>query len=107
MNECARKAGVQLRTSVEADSFGAMIDLVRNGFGLTALPLASIYSLLESGTLAAAPLAEPTPMRKLVLVFPAERRVTPAARFVGEAFVEVARGLVERGIWAGHMLGEE
>ncbi|MNL47094.1 LysR substrate binding domain protein [compost metagenome] len=104
MDSCAREAGIKLKTSVEADSFGAMIDLVRNGFGMTALPLASIYSLVESGVLCAAPLVAPEPMRKLVLVFPADRRVSPAAKFVGDAFIKIAADLVERNIWAGHML---
>jgi len=104
LDNCAREVGVKLTSSVEADSFGAMIDLVRNGFGLTALPLASIWSQLEDGTLCAAPLVDPVPMRKLVQVFPADRRVAPAARFVAEAFIEIAADLVERRIWAGHML---
>ncbi|MNE81685.1 hypothetical protein D3C80_1783530 [compost metagenome] len=68
------------------------------------LPLASIYAHLQSGSLCAAPLVDPTPMRKLVQVFPADRRVSPAAKFVGQAFTEIAADLVERHIWAGHML---
>jgi LysR family nitrogen assimilation transcriptional regulator len=104
LDSCAREVGIKLKASVEADSFGAMIDLVRNGFGLTALPLAPIYAQIESGALCAAPLIDPAPMRKLVLVFPADRRVSPAAKFVGDAFVEIADDLVSRNIWAGHML---
>lgn len=104
MDRCAADMGFKIMPSVEADSFGAMIDLVCNGFGLTALPLASIYGHLQNGTLRAAPLVEPTPMRKLVMVSPADRRVSPAARYVGETFVELASELVEQGIWAGHML---
>ena len=104
LDNCAREVGIKLKTSVEADSFGATIDLVRNGFGLTALPLASIYTQIESGVLSAAPLVDPIPMRKLVQVFPADRRVSPAAKFVGDAFIEIAADLVSREIWAGHML---
>lgn len=104
MDDCAEKAGVSLTTSVEADSFAALIDLVRHGFGFTALPLASIYSQIEAGVLSAAPLVDPVPMRKLVRVYPADRRMSPAAKFVGDAFVEIAADLVGRGIWAGHML---
>jgi DNA-binding transcriptional LysR family regulator len=86
------------------DSFGAMIDLVRNGFGLTILPQAPIYAQVQNGTLSAAPLVDPQPSRKLVLVYPADRRVSLAAKFVGEAFVEITADLVARKIWAGHML---
>lgn len=104
MDQCAGEVGFKIVASIEADSFGAMIDLVRNGFGLTALPLASIYGHLQAGTLCAAPLVEPTPMRKLVMVTPADRKVSQATRYVGDTFVELAAELVGQGIWAGHML---
>lgn len=104
VDNCAKQAEIRLRCSVEADSFGAMIDLVRNGFGWTILPLAPIYSQVEHGVLSAAPLTDPQPTRKLVLAYPADRRISPAAKFVGEAFCEIAADLVARNIWAGHML---
>ncbi|MCY1502939.1 HTH-type transcriptional regulator CynR [compost metagenome] len=104
LDECARQAGIRLSCTVEADSFGAMIDLVRNGFGLTILPQAPIYAQVQSGTLTAAPLIDPQPLRKLVLVYPADRRVSPAAKFVGESFIEITADLVAGNIWAGHML---
>lgn len=106
MDQCAREAGFALTANIEADSFGAMIDLVRHGFGLTALPLASIYTHLQSGVLCAAALIDPVPMRKLVMVLPADRHVSPATRYVGETFVDIASALVTQGIWAGHMLRE-
>lgn len=104
MDDCAAQAGIEISASIEADSFGAMIDLVRNGFGLTALPLASIYGHVQNGTLCAAPLVDPLPMRKLVMVSPADRRVSPATRYVGDTFVALAAELVDKGIWSGHML---
>jgi LysR family nitrogen assimilation transcriptional regulator len=107
VEDCARQAGVELHASVEADSFGAMVDLVRNGFGSTVLPLAPIYSLVQGGALCAAPLVDPTPTRKLVLAYPADRPVSPAARFVGDLFMEIATDLVDRNIWVGHMLAQD
>jgi DNA-binding transcriptional LysR family regulator len=104
VEDCAQKAGIELHTSLEADSFGAMIDLVRNSFGSTILPLAPIHSLVETGALCAAPLVDPVPARKLVLAYPADRPVSPAARFVGETFTEIAADLVGRNVWSGHML---
>ncbi|ACL61551.1 LysR family transcriptional regulator [Methylobacterium nodulans] len=104
VEECARQADVALQTSVEADAFGAMIDLVRTGFGSTILPLAPIYAAVERGELCVAPIVDPTPARRLVLAYPADRPVTPAARFVGQAFVEIAADLVDRKIWIGHMV---
>lgn len=104
IEEYALQSKITLRTQLEADSFGTMIDLVRNGFGSTILPLAPIYLLVKSGRLCAAPLIDPAPTRKVVLVFPADRAVNPAARFVGEVFKEIAGDLVSKTIWAGHLL---
>lgn len=104
LDNCAHQAGIQLRASVEADAFGAMIDLVRNGLGSTVLPLAPIYALVKAGDLCAAPLVDPTPTRKLVVAFPLDRPITPAARFVGQAFREIAADLVHKNIWIGEMI---
>lgn len=104
VDSCARKADIKLKSSIEADSLGAMIDLVRNGFGWTILPLAPIYSQVENGTLSVAPLIDPEPTRKLVLAFPADRRISPAAKFAGESFTQIATDLVNKNIWSGHML---
>lgn len=104
VEECAHQAGVELIARIEADSFSAMIDLVRNGFGSTVLPLAPIYSLVKSGALRAAPLVEPSPTRKLVLACSADRPISPAARFAAQALTEIAADLVKRRIWTGHMV---
>lgn len=106
VDDCARQAGVSLKASVEADAFGAMIDLVRNGFGSTVLPLAPIYNLVQAGELRTAPLTDPTPSRKLVLAYPADRPVSAAARFVGDTFIDIAGDLVSRNVWVGRMLTE-
>lgn len=100
----ARQAGVSLRSSVEAESLTAMVDLVREGLGGTILPLAPLHDLVESGALAAHPIIDPQPIRKLVVAYPADRRGTPAAIAVGSTFIEIARELVDRNIWAGRML---
>ena len=47
------------------------------------------------------------PTRKLVLAYPADRPVSPAARFVGDVFLEIATDLVDRNIWVGHMLAQD
>jgi LysR family transcriptional regulator, nitrogen assimilation regulatory protein len=104
VDDCAQRANVTLRTSVEADSFGAMIDLVKGGFGSTVLPLAPIFSLVESGLLHASPLVDPTPTRELVVVYPADRALSPPARFVADTLRRLAADLVERKIWLGEML---
>lgn len=107
IDECARQAGIKLETRVEIESFGTMIDLVRAGLGCTVLPLAPIHKLIAEKKLSAAKLVNPTPTRKLVLAYSAERPVNPSARFVGEAFSEIARGLIKRGEWMGRLLDTE
>jgi DNA-binding transcriptional LysR family regulator len=104
VEDCARRAGIALRATIEADSFAAMVDLVRGGFGSTVLPLAPIYALVRRGVLCAAPLKDPTPARKLVLAYPSDRPVSPAARFVGDTFMAIAADLVRRKVWVGHLL---
>lgn len=104
IDECARKVGVVLDASLEADSFQTMIDLVQGGFGSTILPLAPIYHLIGAGRLCAAPIVDPHPRRKLVVAYSTDRPVSRAARFVGEAFRRITGELVAQGIWAGEML---
>jgi LysR family nitrogen assimilation transcriptional regulator len=104
LENCAKEAGIKLVPAVEADELGAMIDLVCNDFGVTVLPLASVYAQLQAGTLSAAPLTDPTPMRKRVLVYPADRPVSPSAKYVGGVFSELAADLLTRKIWTGHLL---
>jgi DNA-binding transcriptional LysR family regulator len=101
---CARRAGIEIRAVVEADSFRALVDLVAAGFGATVLPLAPIYAAVEAGRLSVAPLVDPSPTRELVIAYPSDRAISPAARYLGEAVTEVAADLVGRGIWAGRML---
>ncbi|MDR3523238.1 MAG: LysR substrate-binding domain-containing protein [Acetobacteraceae bacterium] len=107
LETCAKRAGVELKAQLEADSFRAMVDLVRDGHGMTVLPLAPIFSMVEAGSLSVARLVDPSPSRKLVIAYPADRPVSPAAKFVGRTIVDIAADLVARGIWMGSMLTEK
>ncbi len=104
LDTCASRAGITLTPSLEVDSLAAMIDLVHEGFGLTILPLAPIHKRLCDGELTAAPLVDPVPARRVLIAYPADRPIMPAARFAGDAFVQVAENLVEKGIWAGRII---
>jgi LysR family transcriptional regulator, nitrogen assimilation regulatory protein len=101
---CAAKAGVTLTPVIEADSFGSMLDLVLEGFGMTILPLGPINRLVQSGQLTAANLVEPTPSRQLVIAYPTDRPVSRATRTAGDVFAVVTKQLVEKRIWAGRVL---
>jgi LysR family transcriptional regulator, nitrogen assimilation regulatory protein len=106
LDATAARAGIALTSSLEADSLTAMIDLVRAGFGATILPYAPISARVSSGELTAAPLIDPTPCRRVVIAYPADRPIMPAARFVGEAFAAIASELVGKGAWAGQIIRE-
>ncbi|MET0361494.1 MAG: LysR substrate-binding domain-containing protein [Sphingobium sp.] len=106
VENCAERAGIILCPGIETDAFGAMIDLVESGFGMTILPLAPIYDRITAGRLRAAPMVNPSPSRRVVMTYPADRPISPAARYTGEAFTRIAAELVERGIWTGRMLTE-
>lgn len=104
LDACANRAGIQLAPSLEADSLAAMIDLVQGDFGLTVLPLAPIHARLCAGELTAAPLIDPVPSRRVLIAYPTDRPIMPAARFVGEAFARIAAELVDSGVWAGTII---
>ncbi|HEX9469896.1 MAG TPA: LysR substrate-binding domain-containing protein [Bradyrhizobium sp.] len=93
LDDCARQAGIKLRASIEVESFG-----------VTILPPAPVHAQIASRALRAVPLIDPSPDRKLALIYPSERPVSPAARFVGEAFAGIAADLVEERIWLGELL---
>jgi DNA-binding transcriptional LysR family regulator len=103
----ADRAGIALNPAIEMDAFGAMIDLVESGFGMTILPLAPIYARIGAKLLRAAPLENPAPTRRVAITYPADRAITPATRYVGETFRRIVADLVRRGIWAGRLLSEE
>lgn len=103
VDDFAGRAGLTLRPTIETDAFGAMIDLVESGFGMTILPLAPIYGRIGAGTLCAAPLDDPAPVRRVAITYPADRPVAPAARYVGDRFRRIAGDLVARGVWAGRL----
>lgn len=106
LEDCARQAGIRLRTAVETDSFRVMTDLVQAGYGATVLPLAPIMPLVRAGTLSAVPLIDPAPVRKLVQVFAADRKINPAARFTAGIVRQIVAEMVQGGSWRGRMSGE-
>lgn len=107
LDAAAKQVGITLTPSLEADSLTAMIDLVRTGFGSTILPYAPIHARVMAQELVAVPLIKPVPSRRIVMAYPADRPITPAARFVGETFTNVATELVGSGIWAGSLIAPE
>ncbi len=104
VEKCAVEAGISLDIAVETDSYATLKDLVRHGHGWTVLPLSPIYDDIANGQLAAAPLIDPAPVRRLVLAYPSDRSVSRLARFAGETITAIVGDLVERKIWPGELL---
>ena len=100
----AQECGISLDIKVEADSYSALKSLVHHGHGVTVLPLAPIHEELKAGGLGAAPLVDPTPLRRLVMSYPTDRPASRLARFAGQAIAATIASLVERGIWSGRIL---
>lgn len=104
VEKCAAEAGIALDIAVETDSYATLKDLVRHGHGWTILPLSPIRDDLATGQLAAAPLIDPAPVRRLVLAYPSDRPVSRLARFAGEALAAIVGDFVERKVWPGELL---
>jgi len=107
VEQCATEAGISLNVAVEADSYATLKDLVRHGHGWTILPLPPIHDDIAANRLAAAPLIEPVPVRRLVLSYPADRPVLRLARFAGDTIADIVTDHVDRGIWPGQLLGHK
>ncbi|CAN7599391.1 LysR family transcriptional regulator [Pararhizobium sp. LjRoot238] len=107
LDRLAQEATITLNVKVEADSYSTLKSLVRSGHGVTVLPLAPIHEELAKGSLCAAPLVDPVPMRRLIMSYPTDRPVPRLARFAGQVIATTIETLVERGIWSGRVLIRE
>lgn len=74
---------------------------------MTILPIAPIHQDLQSGALTHAPLINPSPVRRLMISYPADRPTPRLAKFAGNMLAKTAKSLVESGVWAGHFNGDE
>lgn len=104
LDRAAADAGFDFDVRVEADSYGALKDLVKAGHGMTILPLAPIYAEVTAGGLCVAPLVDPTPTRRLILAMPTDRTVTRLGTFAIDEIVGAIRQLIEAGVWIGRLI---
>jgi len=65
---------------------------------------AAIHTRVHPGKLVATALVDPVPDRRVLMAYPADRPVLPAARFVGKMFTQVTADLVTSGTWAGRVI---
>lgn len=99
VNHYAQRASIQIKPTIEADSLGAILDLIHNGYGSSVLPLTPIYARVLDNHFTASPLCDPVPERRLVLAFPNDRPISPANRVVQGIFAEITQQLIDGEVW--------
>ncbi|WP_245293532.1 LysR substrate-binding domain-containing protein, partial [Methylobacterium sp. CCH5-D2] len=104
VQRAAEAAGIALDLGLEIDSYTALKELVRQGYGRTILTRAPMHADIAAGRLTAAPLVDPAPIRRLVLSFQPDRPVSRAAEFAGAAIAAILAEQLRRGVWVGEML---
>lgn len=99
VEHAATLMGLELTIVAETNAMSVQKSLVLGGHGLTILPTIAVVDDIARGILVAAPLTEPTLVRKIVLALPANRNTTPSVRCVVTSLVEEMRAAVHRGDW--------
>jgi LysR family nitrogen assimilation transcriptional regulator len=89
----------------EIESLPNVKRAVASGIGSTILPLASVADEVAEGSLAAAPFAEASMLRRVVFATHVARPATTASSAVNALVAEVIRDRVESGAWPGKWLG--
>lgn len=104
LENAARQAGIVLRVTVEADALQTLKELAARGLAHTVLPLPAIHPDLRAGTLRAAPIANPTLDRRLVLARSIVRPASRAVRVFADTLRAETADMVRDGIWQGELL---
>lgn len=92
IDEAFGAEGRDARVVVEADSFGAMLDIVAGGIGITLLPYYAVAGQVDAGRLEASRIL-PALRRELVLALPSRHRTSTAAIAVAKIVRREATGL--------------
>lgn len=99
VDHAAARAGIALRVVAETNAMSVQKSLVLGGHGLTVLPTIAVVDDIARGLLAAAPIAKPALLRKVVLALPANRHTRASVRVVADALVACMKDAVARGDW--------
>ena len=98
---------LELTITAETNAMSVQKSLVLGGHGLTILPAIAVADDVARGTLAAAPLADPPLMRKIVLAVPTNRNTTAPVRCVLGLLERLMKDAVQSGVWpSAHWLGK-
>lgn len=100
----ARRAGIALHVSVEADALQTLKELVARGLGYTVLPPAVVHNELAAGALTAAPISSPPLTRKMVMARSLVRPDSKAVQIFANTLRAETADMVRQGIWQGSLL---
>jgi LysR family nitrogen assimilation transcriptional regulator len=99
----ARPRGVQLNVTIEMNAMTQIKELVARGSGYTIFAPAAAHDFVARGELVKAPIEEPDMVRPVYLATNPARKSSRACRAIAQLTLDVARDLVERGIWEGEL----
>lgn len=97
----AGKAGVELNTIIDVDSYGNIKELVEEGMGYSVLPYNAISREVQDGRLKGWPIRKPELHRDVYLVHAADRPMPNTVTVIETLCREILLELVETGRWRG------
>nr|CAA06929.1 nac [Azorhizobium caulinodans] [Azorhizobium caulinodans ORS 571] len=95
----ARRAGAELSTVTDLDTYGQIKLLVEAGVGYSILPVAAVRREVDEGRLRTWPIGTPALTRDLHLVHPADRPLGNAVRAVEQLALTILQQQVRDGTW--------
>lgn len=101
IEDYARPRGVHLNVTIEMDAMTQIKELVARGSGHTIFAPAAVFDFVARGDLVKAPITDPDMVRPVYLATNPARKSSRACRAIAQATLDVARDLVQRGIWEG------
>ncbi|WP_281179214.1 LysR substrate-binding domain-containing protein [Paraburkholderia oxyphila] len=101
MDDEARRAGIELRTVLEADSLAVQREVAATGRGYAVLGPWAIAPDVRSGRLRASRIVKPNITRFVTLASSSQGAMTPAIRIVIATLKEIASELSESGVYDG------
>lgn len=99
----ARPRGVKLNVTVEMDAMTQIKELVARGSGYAIFAPAAAHDFAARGDLVKSPICEPDMVRPVYLASDSARKSSRACRAIAQVTLDVARDLVQRGIWEGEL----
>ncbi|WP_322054499.1 LysR family transcriptional regulator [Paraburkholderia bannensis] len=101
MDDVARRAGIELRTVLEADSLALQREMAASGRGYAVLGPWAIAPDIRAGRLRAARIVKPNLTRFVTLASSSQGAMTPAIRVVIATMKEIASELSKSGAYDG------